>query len=224
VASPRRNIALLDDADRLADAYRSSALIRELAEQVGVSPSTVRRALVRHGIERLPRNRNRRSPAAAGVLDDPGWLEQRYRTRTGVEIAAELGVSSRTVYAAMERHGIARRTEPGALKLRRPELVDGDWLERAVENSSSTRVAAELGVSPGTVTAAYERAGIDPASTPKLYGRGRESPWDGWRLSCAPGFARSARRVARRSQRPACRPRSDRAPCDGTRPGTSLAR
>ena len=144
----------------------------ELADQVGVSTSTVRRALVRHGIDRLPRNRNRRS-SSAEVLDDPVWLRERYRTATGVEIAKELGVAARTVYVAMERHGINRRTEPGALKLRRPQLAEEEWLKDAVERASSTKIAAELAVSAGTVTTAYERAGIDPSSTTHLYERGR---------------------------------------------------
>jgi hypothetical protein len=143
--------------------------------RVGVSSSTVRRALVRHGTARLPRNRNRR-PLSARVLDDPAWLRERYRTSSGVEIASELVVTARTVSAAMDRHGIERRSEPGALRLRRPELVDEDWLWSAVERGSSTAVATELKVSAGTVTGAYERAGIDPASTRHLYERGRSSP------------------------------------------------
>ena len=107
------------------------------------------------------------------MLDDPAWLAGRYRDHTGVEIAARLGVTPRTVYAAMDRHGIERRSEPGVLKLRRPQLTDADWLQDAVERSSSTTLGAELAVSPGTVTNAYERAGIDPASTTRLYERGR---------------------------------------------------
>ena len=141
------------------------------SRQLGVSRSTVRRALIRHGIDRLPRNRNRR-PVSARVLDDHEWLAQRYETGTAVEIAAELGVSSRTVYAAMDRHGIVRRAEPGALKLRSPQLVNDDWLRNAAERDSSRTIAAELGVSAGTVTTAYERAGIEPARTVKLFARG----------------------------------------------------
>lgn len=106
-------------------------------------------------------------------LDDAGWLAARYQVATGVEIAAELEVSSRAVYAAMDRHGITRRAHPSIVKLRRPELTDDDWLHRAVEHRSSTSVASDLGVSAGTVTAAYRDAGIDPASTTKLYARGR---------------------------------------------------
>lgn len=110
----RRNTALLDDPVRLAAAYESTS-IAELAARTGVSNSTVRRALVRHGFARLPRNRNRRAPSAQ-VLDDPTWQRRRYRTSSGVDIAKELGVAPRTVYSAMERHGIERRTEPGTLK------------------------------------------------------------------------------------------------------------
>jgi hypothetical protein len=128
----RSDVALLHDPDLLAAAYRSSRSIAELAAQVGVSTSMVRRALVRYGIARLPRNRNRR-PASARVLDDRRWLRERYRTDSAVGIANELGVSSRTVYAAMDRHGIIRRTEPGMLKLRRPQLADDNWLRSAVE-------------------------------------------------------------------------------------------
>lgn len=110
------------------------------------------------------------------MLDDPTWLRERYRTESGVGIAKELGVSARTVYAAMDRHGISRRTEPGMLKLRQPQLADEDWLQSAVERSSSATVAAELEVSAGTVTTAYGRAGIDPASTTRMYERGYSRP------------------------------------------------
>ena len=172
MAPPRRSNSLLDDPHILADAYRSAASIAELADRIGVSGATVRRALIRHGIARLPRNRSRR-PKGADALDDGRWLAERYRSNTGVDIAVELGVSSRTVYAAMERHGIARRVTPGRLVLRRPELVDSGWLHDAVQRKSSTDVAFELEVSSGTVTTAYRRVGIDPASTLRLYARGR---------------------------------------------------
>lgn len=105
---------------RLADEYGSST-IAELATQVGVSAATVRRALVRHGIDRLPRNRNRR-PVTAQVLDDPDWLRERYRTHTGVEIAAEIGVAAHTVYPATGCHSLSstprsRRLSVGQLCL-----------------------------------------------------------------------------------------------------------
>ena len=64
MAPPRHSSAVLDDRDVLADAYRSAVSIADIAVKIGVSSSTVRRALVRHDIARLPRNRNRRPPGA----------------------------------------------------------------------------------------------------------------------------------------------------------------
>lgn len=171
MAPPRRRSVLLDSPGVLAAEYAESGSIAEVAQRADVSTSTVRRALIRYGIARLPRNRNRR-PASANVLDDKEWLKDRYQTHSGVEIAAEVGVSSRAVYAAMDRHGLPRRVVSSRLKLHRPQLVDSGWLHDAVQRGSSTRVAAELGVSPGTVTAAYRRAGIDPGTTTKLFARG----------------------------------------------------
>lgn len=175
VAPPRRSHVVLDDPEVLDEAYRSSRSIAELAERVGVSAATVRRAMIRHGIDRLARNRNRR-PSSAAVLDDRDWLVDRYRVHTGVEIAEDLGVSTTAVYAAMKRHGIDRRSTSSTLPLRKPELSDADWLARVVEHDSSVHVAGKLGVSPGTVTTAYRRAGIDPSSTTRLFARGRRHP------------------------------------------------
>ena len=76
----------------------------------------------------------------------------------------------------MARHEIARRATSGTVTLRRPELVDSNWLKGAVQGSSSAHVAAALEVSQGTVTTAYRRAGIDPSSTTRLFARGRMLP------------------------------------------------
>ena len=175
MAPPRQRHIVLDDPDELAARYRSAGSIAGVAELIAVSASTVRRAMVRHGIDRFPRNWNRR-PRTADALDDRQWLTDRYQTMTGVAIARELSVSPRTVYAAMQRHGISRRVNPGGLALRRGELADSSWLHDAVESKSSNAVADVLDVSPGTVTTAYRRVGIDPTSTVRLYERGRSLP------------------------------------------------
>jgi len=95
MAPHSRSNALLDDKDRLADAYRSPGSIAALADRAGVSAATVRRALVRHEIDRLPRNRNRRHQNT-GVLDDAESLADLHQNHTGAEIADELGVSTTT--------------------------------------------------------------------------------------------------------------------------------
>ena len=45
--------------------------------------------LIRHGIDRLRRNRNKWMPSAR-VFDDPTWLREQYRTQTAIRIATEL--------------------------------------------------------------------------------------------------------------------------------------
>lgn len=172
MAPQRRSIPLLEDSAALSAAYESAVSITDLAARLGVSASTVQRALVARGIDRLPRNRNRR-PTTAAVLDDPAWLAEQYRTGTAVSIASEAGVSPRTVYAAMQRHGIVRRDKPGALALTQPKLIDGEWLAEAVERASSSVIAVELGVHSGTVLEAYRRVGIEPSQTSQYYARGR---------------------------------------------------
>jgi|GEM_PF-1201777 len=168
----RRPVPLFEDSTAFSAAYKSADSIADLAARLGVSASTVQRALVRHGIDRLPRNRHRR-PTTAAVLDDRVWLVEQYRTRTAVSIAGEIGVSQRTVYAAMQRHGIERRSEPGVLALTRPRLIDAEWLANAVARASSSTIAAELGVNSGTVRVAYRRVGIEPSQTSQYYVRGR---------------------------------------------------
>ena len=171
MAPPRVRHSLLDDPVLLADAY-SVMSIADVARQADVSASTVQRALVRHGIDRKHRNWSRR-PLSAELLDDEAWLAEQYRVRTGVEIADSLGVSTTMVYAAMARHNIPRRATSSTLPLREPKLADSSWLRLAVEGRSSGEVAEELQVSPGTVTAAYRQAGIDPSVTSRFYARGR---------------------------------------------------
>lgn len=195
---PRRAAELLDEPATLRATYEAAGSIAAVAQSLEVSATTVRRALVRHSIERLPRNRNRRPPGA-DALDDRKWLAEQYRISTAVDIARRLGTSPRTVYAAMERHGIPRRSGPGRLRLSRPELTDGDWLRHAVESASSSQVAAELDVSSGTVRAAYRRAGVDAASTPRNFARGRPRPRpDVSELQSAWTAERSIRGVGRR--------------------------
>jgi hypothetical protein len=97
----------------LRAAYESSTL-DDLANDLDVSRSTVRRALIRHGIDRLPRNRNRLPPKAQ-VLNDPVWLAEQYEARTAVAIAHELGVTSTAVYLGRPRSCVCQvRPRPHA--------------------------------------------------------------------------------------------------------------
>lgn len=116
----------LDDAEWLTEHYsRMSA--EAIAAELGVAPSTVLRALRMHGIAvRGVRDKQKfRTPA---VLDDADWLRQEYTSKSGAQIAAELGVSIPGVHKAMRRLGVE---------------ADGPWVRRdttRLEAPSSTRL------------------------------------------------------------------------------------
>ena len=108
MAPPRRDLPLLDRPTELAPEYTAAGSLKVLAESIGASSATVRRAMIRHGIQR---NQRKPSTASAPALDDATWLRARYASSTGVELAAELGVTPMTIYRALRRHGIEPRRQ-----------------------------------------------------------------------------------------------------------------
>ena len=143
-----------------------------IAAELGCHPSTVAKALARHGIPARPNGQRR-----PDKLADGGWLKAEYETggRSTVGIAAELGCHPSTVSDALREHGIPARygipTWSGG-QPRSPELADGGWLKAEYETGgrTTTAIAAELGCSPSTVARALARHGIPPrpASPPLL--------------------------------------------------------
>jgi hypothetical protein len=97
-----------------------------------------------------------------------------------VEIAEEQGVSSRTVYAAMERHGIERRayeraeidpasTSPLYARGRRRERPSAEELQAAWEAAGSVRgVARQIGTAHTTAAVWLAEVGIFADDTPKI--------------------------------------------------------
>lgn len=101
----------LTDRDRLAARY-ATASAEQIARDLGVGATTVRRWLDRHGIP--PRRVGTRSPShtptsTIAELNDPAWLADRYTGRSAANIATELGCSEPAVLAALRRHNIAVR-------------------------------------------------------------------------------------------------------------------
>ena len=96
--------------DRLADPtwlrrrLPEQATYSAIAAELNCSDKAVRRAVARHGLGSLARRR-RRFPQ----LYEPGWVDAALATRTGRDIAAELGCSHAAVFAARRylRTGIA---------------------------------------------------------------------------------------------------------------------
>jgi hypothetical protein len=104
--APREH--LLHDRLWLQQRYATDRMtLREIAPLIGCSHQRVASALIRFGIERRPPARRFASPA----LTDGQWLYDRYvvQRRTTVELAAEIGVTSGAVCAALRRNGIRPR-------------------------------------------------------------------------------------------------------------------
>ena len=80
-------------------------------------------------------------------LDDPDWLRQRYATRTGAQIAAELGVSIATVHNTMRRLGIE---------------ADGPWVRRDITRLQrpSDRQLAKVWEANGTIRSISQAFGV----------------------------------------------------------------
>ena len=149
----------LDDADWLADRYAGTA-VGVIAKELGVAESTVTRALEGHGIEIRDTSETQRLRMPA-ELYDTDWLREHYASKSGAQIAAELGVSFSTVHKAFARAGVdtdgpwVRRD---TVRLKRPT---DQQLKRAwVSNRTIKSVANEFGVSPGKAAVWLAEVGI----------------------------------------------------------------
>ena len=145
VVNPRANDhvrpAVLDSQAWLHDRYiGGQATIDGLADELGVAPLTVRKALVRQGIQIG-------GPHPRGEID-ADWLRDQYivRRRSLSDIAAEVGVSAATIGRALSRAGLLRT---------RPTIeIDRDWLHEqwVLERRTAVDIAAQLGISDSTVS------------------------------------------------------------------------
>ncbi len=101
-------------------------------------------------------------------VDDREWLRGAYASRTIAEIAAELGVSTKTVSRRLRAFEIVTRGgRQRAFHARRPELNDPVWLRDRYSRGSSGEIAAELGVNAQQILAALHRHGIEVRSGPE---------------------------------------------------------
>jgi transposase-like protein len=120
---------LLHDRDALAREYARKPA-STIARELGISASTVTKALRRHGILTQPQARGPRprtgtsNPAWPPLLRDVGALAREYATKPATRIARELGVSAGTVTKALNLHGI--RTQPQPPGPRRPRHAADD--------------------------------------------------------------------------------------------------
>jgi Mn-dependent DtxR family transcriptional regulator len=157
----------LRDPDWLATRYQQASA-NTIAAELGVAPSSVANALHRHGIAvRGPRERQRfRTPER---LHDPGWLRAEYSTKSGAQIAAELGVSAPEVYAVMRQLGLPTDgpwVRRDTRRLRPPPKRRLEQLWR--QHQTLKAVAVQLGVSHITVVVWLADIGIFLSDTPAI--------------------------------------------------------
>ena len=80
--------------------------MRQACDVLGCCPTTLIKALRRHGLPTKPKTWNRRRRTRFPQLQDRTWLEKQLETRTMLDIAKELGTSSGNVSDHVRRHGL----------------------------------------------------------------------------------------------------------------------
>jgi uncharacterized protein YjcR len=165
-AKAEGEISRLKDEEWLREQYcERKQSTPEIANNCGVSPSTVASWLERHGIEMRTLSEER-AQGEVSQLHDEEWLREQYcdQERSAVDIADELNLSHSTVRNWLNRHGIERRDRHSAHADGDIEpLRSKDWLQREYwkKGRTATDIGEELGVHGSTVNRWFERHGIE---------------------------------------------------------------
>jgi DNA-binding XRE family transcriptional regulator/transposase-like protein len=125
----------------------------ELADRLGTSGASVRRAMQSHGFAPLPRPETVPYPQ----LVDADWMRTRYEQEgmTQTQIANLIGCTRNAVAQAMSRLGIEARPK---WSIKYPELHDEEWLAAHIgKGKSESDIAKQLGCDPKTVRLAFQR-------------------------------------------------------------------
>lgn len=150
--------ARLENPEGLREQYHGEGRsLRDIADELGCSDTTVYRWLGRHGIGTRSKGR------APEELRDEKWLREEYvkEGRSMREIADELGVGGSTVGFWLDEHGLPTRP-----RLRREvdgRLDDPDWLRERYHREGLTQeeIAEEAGCSIMTVSNRLDEHGIE---------------------------------------------------------------
>lgn len=135
-----------------------------IADHVGVSRTTIRRWLEKHGIER--RSGGSHPSGNTEKLKDENWLRRQYvaHERTQADIAEELNVSGYTVSKYIHTHGIDTR-DPSEIHSTGTvaPLKDEQWIyeQYVTQERTTTEIATSLGVSHTTVSNYLHDHGIE---------------------------------------------------------------
>lgn len=170
---PQKRNPQLRDREWLRRKYVDENMsLQAIAEQLGVSLTSVHRAAKEFGIERrnlsdAQKIRREKLPAFdVAKLNDRDWLYEQHITqgRTRDQIALMLDCTAGTVTRALRHHNIpVRKTAARGGYVRQFEqLYDHDWLyeQRIVKRKSLEEIAAMVGSTSNTVATHLKRWGL----------------------------------------------------------------
>ncbi len=170
---PQKRNPQLRDREWLRRKYVDESMsLQAIAEQLGVSLTSVHRATKDFGIERRSLSeaqviRREKLPSFdVDKLNDREWLYEQHVTlgRTRDEIAVMLGCTSGTVTRALRHHDIPvlKTMARGGYVRQFNELYNHDWLyeQRVVKRKSLEEIAAIVGCTSNTVATHLKRWGI----------------------------------------------------------------
>lgn len=177
------DIGLYTDPDWLRQQYWDEKnTVAEVGELAGVSETTIRRWMDKHGIETRS-NAEAQTDGDVAPLRDPDWLEDQYhgKEKTLLEIGSKLGVSDHAVLTWMEEHGIERRDTTSSEVQSDGNidpLKDSEWLETQYikKELSAGEIAEELGVSKTPVLSYMKKHGIEARSIAERNSKGDVKP------------------------------------------------
>ena len=94
------------------------ATMHSAAPKVGCSYNTLRKAMRIHGIPSKPKGRNWHRKSLIPELSDRDWLAKELETKTGRQIAQELGTTSGNVFDRISRYNIRSRSLTKSLAIK----------------------------------------------------------------------------------------------------------
>jgi DNA-binding CsgD family transcriptional regulator len=135
---------VIDDAWLYEQWVVQHRTMRDIAAELAISRSTIRRAVRTHGLKR-----------ESALCDiDAAWLHEQYilNNRTARDIGLEVGMSVSAIRKRIEKHNLSRGGQS-------PDEIDRDWLrtQYVVKRRGLEEIADEIGVSTTTVFRAVAR-------------------------------------------------------------------
>lgn len=176
---PTRRLApLYHDRDWLFDQYVTKGKsLRQIARDLGVSYGPIQHWLQTHRITVRGETYSGYKSRENAPYRNRDWLTQKRiaEEKSESQIAEECGASRATINRWLKRFDLDGRTLSEATALRHARNLakykEGDWLLKEYQKNqrSTYSIAAELGVTPGTILRWLKRSGIPVREADESY-------------------------------------------------------